>query len=163
MIKAREVSIKNKQFMLADFWDYAVHTYSLHGVQDACLYVQDNYGMDVNMLLLCSWLDKQKVSLTKDGLHALHAASQHWQNTVLHPFRAKRRALNKKTDAYRAHLKQELLLEKDEQQALLQALQQSGHTPCNQHTTSPENTVRYCILMNVPDEHIQPLLKAIHD
>ena len=36
----------------ASFWDFSVGTYRRPGVADACLSLQDRYGLDVNVLLL---------------------------------------------------------------------------------------------------------------
>ena len=37
------------------FWDFSLEVYAKEGVADACLRLQDDLGIDVNMLLFCCW------------------------------------------------------------------------------------------------------------
>ena len=42
--------------MAERFWDFSVRTYGVPGVSQACLALQDERGVDVNMLLYCIWI-----------------------------------------------------------------------------------------------------------
>jgi hypothetical protein len=38
-----------------EFWDYSLHLYSQPGVEGACLTLQDEFDLDVNIVLFCLW------------------------------------------------------------------------------------------------------------
>lgn len=46
-----------------DLWRYAVALYAQPGVAQACLSLQDRFGADVNALLFCCWLGKNRAEL----------------------------------------------------------------------------------------------------
>lgn len=54
------------------FWDFSVRTYRTSGVPEACLSLQDEHGVDVNMFLYCCW-----VAVCRGDFDA-----QLWSNTI---------------------------------------------------------------------------------
>ena len=38
------------------FWDFSLRVYGRDGVGAACLHLQENHGIDVNVMLFCLWL-----------------------------------------------------------------------------------------------------------
>ncbi|MGE3921281.1 MAG: TIGR02444 family protein, partial [Gammaproteobacteria bacterium] len=38
-----------------EFWQYALKLYSKHVIKDTCLLLQDNYSINVNIILYCIW------------------------------------------------------------------------------------------------------------
>lgn len=75
-----------------DLWRFSCVVYAAPGVAEACLYLQDRYGADVNLLLLGAWLGSTRgVRLKAPVLDTIPGAS--WQDTVIRPLRAARRSV----------------------------------------------------------------------
>lgn len=94
------------------FWAYSTAVYGYEPVKSLCLESQDQYGADVNLILLCAWLDTQGVHASDAIRDALIACSQKHQNNSLEPLRAKRRALTRGSAEYANALLIELEAEK---------------------------------------------------
>lgn len=120
-----------------DFWNFACRTYAHAPMQEACLEAQDSLGADVNLLLLCLWMDDHGVRPAADNWDMLLEAADWWQRERLAPLRMARRAL-KGQDGYEDAKAEELATEQAEQRALLKCLirppVKSGHArdvwPC---------------------------------
>ena len=41
-----------------EFWRFSLEVYQDEEVQRLCLSLQDDYGLDVNVVLFCLWLSK---------------------------------------------------------------------------------------------------------
>lgn len=96
------------------FWDYSIALYSEHCVADICLEAQDKWDADVNILLLCSWLQARGTSINENGWRALLTVSDETQELILQPLR-KRRRTAKGSDIYEALKQEELEAEKNAQ------------------------------------------------
>lgn len=106
------------KWQVSDFWDFSVTYYAQH--KDALLALQDDWGANVNMLLLCLYVQQKGYKLCRDGLKQLLeaiAASQ----IALEAHRERRRA-GKGTGSYRQLLDEELALEKYQQQIMVDQL-----------------------------------------
>jgi uncharacterized protein (TIGR02444 family) len=80
--------------MGSPFWDFSLAVYGASAVQDECLKLQDEFGLDVNLILLCAFLGAvHGVALTGDDVAAARRAVQQWQEQVVRPLRAARRNL----------------------------------------------------------------------
>lgn len=101
------------------FWQFATSLYAQDGVKDYCLSLQNEHAVDINLLLLCRWLDEQGYELPAEILNDLIGLSGHWQHSVLAPMRANRAVLKKGTKAHASTLEKELTMEAKEQQALI--------------------------------------------
>lgn len=110
-------------------WRFAVDRYAVEGVAPRCLALQDEHGLDVNVVFACLfWATRSSVPLREAQLRTLLDAAQHeraWVTTV----RSVRRAVKERSGehpryaALYATLKStELLAEKVEQGVLLDAL-----------------------------------------
>jgi len=112
------------------FWNFSIAVYGASAVQGECLNLQDQFGVDVNLILLCAFLGAvHGVALTADDIAAVRRRVQQWQEQVVRPLRATRRNLKtaELTDAQdaaavtqlRAHVKAtELESERVEQMML---------------------------------------------
>ncbi len=69
------------------FWDFSVRAYSQPGVADACLALQDQYGLDVNLLLYCCWIGAFRGSIPESDLTAALEFSTIWSANVVRPLR----------------------------------------------------------------------------
>lgn len=101
------------------FWQFSIGLYANRGVKDYCLSLQNEHAVDINLLLLCRWLDEEGYALSTKTLCKLIDLSGHWQHSILAPLRANRTALAKDTEAYASALEAELAMEAKEQQALI--------------------------------------------
>jgi len=73
------------------FWDFSVRTYRIENVAQACLSLQDDRGVDVNMLLFCCWCGL-RVGRFDDALFdAASHFSDTWRENVVAKLREARR------------------------------------------------------------------------
>ena len=79
------------------FWTFSLGYYRGAGVSEACLELQDNCGIDVNVVLFLLWQATQKRRFAAIQVKALADKVRPWQIDVIGPIRALRRKL--KTDA----------------------------------------------------------------
>jgi uncharacterized protein (TIGR02444 family) len=79
------------------FWTFSLGYYRGAGVSEACLELQDNCGVDVNVVLFLLWLASQKRRVPADQVRLVAEKVRPWQIDVIGPIRALRRML--KTDA----------------------------------------------------------------
>ncbi len=74
------------------FWDYSVRLYGKPGVADACLYLQDRYGLNVNCVLLCAWIAADgRGALTSAHLATALRRIADWEAQAIRPLREIRR------------------------------------------------------------------------
>lgn len=116
------------------FWRFSLQFYRLAGVADACIALQDEYGVDVNVLLFLLWRADEGRLLTADEVKTLDDKVRDWRNLTVVPIRTIRRKLKSactpiepgQQEAFRTRIKAvELEAERLQQQALF-ALSQSG-------------------------------------
>ena len=79
------------------FWTFSLGYYRGAGVSEACLDLQDNCGVDVNVVLFLLWQASQKRKVAAADVKALADRVRPWQIEVIGPIRALRRKL--KSDA----------------------------------------------------------------
>lgn len=71
-------------------WNYSVRTYGKPGVADACLALQERYGLDVNVLLYCCWFGCTRGVVDEPLWDRVLAFSEPWADNVVRPLRAVR-------------------------------------------------------------------------
>lgn len=71
-----------------NLWDWAVRTYQLPDVADACLALQDSHGQSVSLLLWAIWAAPDAEVLRQGA-----ALAREWDGAVLRPLRDVRRWL----------------------------------------------------------------------
>jgi len=75
------------------FWDWSLAAYARPGVARALLALQDEQGLDVNLMLFCVWAAAAGPGPLSPGeVAAARAAVAHWRSEMLEPLRALRRA-----------------------------------------------------------------------
>ena len=72
------------------FWDFAVGAYRKPGVAEACLSLQERYGVDVNVLLYCCWYGCTRGSLDGPAMERILSFAEPWAENVVRPLRAAR-------------------------------------------------------------------------
>lgn len=81
------------QFPDNPFWDFSLEVYGKPRVADSCIYLQDRYGMNVNLLLLCVWAGAAGLgALDVTDMNLCVRRTQDWQRTIVKPLREIRRA-----------------------------------------------------------------------
>jgi uncharacterized protein (TIGR02444 family) len=122
------------------FWHFSLAVYRREGVEAACLGLQDDVGLDVNLLLFCLWAGSRGQSLEAGALAGLMASTGVWQAEVVAPLRRVRRWLKTQStidrlaaDALRQAIKSREL----EAEALEQQLLES-QLSCPVNEPSPE-------------------------
>jgi len=125
------------------FWRFSLHFYRQPGVSDACIALQDECGVDVNLLLFLLWLADDGQLLSADEVKKLDDKVRDWRKLTIAPIRDARRKLKGaetlidpgKQEAFRNKVKAiELEAERLQQEALY-ALSQSS--PVGKHAAPP--------------------------
>ena len=80
--------------MSQPFWNFSIAVYSASAVQDECLNLQDQFGLDVNLVLLCAFLGAvHGVALTADDVSSARQQVRSWHDDIVRTLRAARRSL----------------------------------------------------------------------
>jgi uncharacterized protein (TIGR02444 family) len=80
--------------MGSPFWNFSLAVYGTSAVQDECNNLQDQFGLDVNLVLLCAFLGAvHGVTLTSDDIASVRQEVGQWHEQIVRPLRAARRHL----------------------------------------------------------------------
>ncbi len=104
----------------SEFWNFSVSLYAAESVKHQCLLLQNQFNLNVNVLLLCCFLDKRKEQLSEADMFVLLEVISDNQ-IELAAFR-EQRIKNRGTVQYQSLLKEELNIEKQQQALLVDAL-----------------------------------------
>lgn len=75
------------------FWRFSLRFYRRPEVADACITLQEQAGVDVNLLLFLLWHAVHKRALSTAEIAELEARIAPWRNTTVVPLRTMRRKL----------------------------------------------------------------------
>jgi uncharacterized protein (TIGR02444 family) len=109
------------------FWRFSLNYYRQAGVAEACIALQDDSGVDVNLMLFLLWLAASGRQLSVEDVKALDEAVRSWRDLTVIPIRKLRRKLKDaptlveagKQEAFRTKIKAiELEAERLQQDAL---------------------------------------------
>jgi uncharacterized protein (TIGR02444 family) len=75
------------------FWRFSLRFYRQPGVADACIALQDDRGVDVNVLLFFLWLATARRRVPPAAVQAVCARACPWRDHVVAPLRTVRRRL----------------------------------------------------------------------
>ena len=102
------------------FWQFSLHYYEQGEVKEACLALQNQFNGNVNLLLLLVWMDENRLGLTANTWQAVQSSLAS-TDYLLQEYRELRRQLKHQVSdtLYRESLQFELLLEKQQQAALV--------------------------------------------
>lgn len=105
-----------------DLWQFSLETYAKTGVSELCLLLQNEFDINVNLLLLTTYLDEQALSLDDSQWPKLEACIFKINNS-LKVLRQARTLINEiNIEVYDKVLIAELELEKQTQQILVNQL-----------------------------------------
>jgi uncharacterized protein (TIGR02444 family) len=111
------------------FWRFSLNFYRQAGVSDACIALQDECGVDVNLLLFLFWLASEGRQLAANEVKKLDEEVRSWRELTVIPIRDARRRLkgartavdSGRQEAFRNKVKAvELEAERLQQEALYQ-------------------------------------------
>lgn len=119
---------------ISPFWRFSLNFYRQTGVSDACIALQDDCGVDVNLLLFLFWLASERQALAADEVKKLDATIKSWRELTIIPIRDARRKLKgartfvdpAKQEAFRDKVKAVELGAEQLQQEALYAFTRSG-------------------------------------
>jgi uncharacterized protein (TIGR02444 family) len=78
----------------SEFWAFSRVVYDSPGVQQECLSLQDEHGIDVNLLLFCAFIGAMHAAVLSDqAMKEAVTAVGEWHKNVVGRLRAVRRAL----------------------------------------------------------------------
>ena len=145
-------------------WDFSLALYSAPDVESICLRLQDDFQVNVNILLWCCWLEVRSIRLTPMRLEQACQRIDSWDQTVVAPLRQLRRDINQRyaandqqVEACRQTIKSaELAAEKVE----LDWLETLAGDWLAEMTPLPlgENSLRYLNALCVPQNLIEEML-----
>lgn len=111
------------------FWRFSVKFYQVPGVAPSCIELQDQAGVDVNVLFFLLWLATQNRALNKEQVAEVERSVGPWREMAVVPIRNVRRALKSPppvlstevAEGFRTRIKAvELEAERLQQEALFQ-------------------------------------------
>ena len=151
------------------FWTEAATHYAQPAVKKACLSLQQNHGLNINLLLLGWWLAQRNIELLPEQFKLLDAAAHPWHEQQLKVIRQLRSAASQThwlEESQRQALTQklldsELLMEQIEQRMLIERL--ASLTPQTRTCASAQqNLWNYLLIAGVPyNNENNKLLTAI--
>jgi uncharacterized protein (TIGR02444 family) len=81
-----------------DFWQHSLLIYQQAGIERLCLRLQDEFDMDVNLVLFCHWLGATGLVVSPKQLKDVAEQVEDWRHQVVVPLRTLRRALKTMVD-----------------------------------------------------------------
>ncbi|HIK55057.1 MAG TPA: TIGR02444 family protein [Synechococcales cyanobacterium M55_K2018_004] len=94
------------------FWQFSLRVYTLPGVAECCLCLQDQFGLSVNLLLFAAWMAKLGQSLSVPEVAQALQAIAPLETLATQPLRTLRRTMLKRLDlptSWQQEWKQKLL------------------------------------------------------
>jgi uncharacterized protein (TIGR02444 family) len=152
------------------FWRFSLQFYRLPKVADACIALQEEAGVDVNLLLFLLWHARQRRRLTAAQVAAVEEKIAPWRDVTVIPLRSVRRVLKSPpalieaatAEAFRNRIKVvELEAERLQQEAMF-ALAPLGAAAAGPDDAARANVAAYQEMLGVrfPDGTIDTLLAA---
>jgi uncharacterized protein (TIGR02444 family) len=136
--------------LTAELWQWGDNCYGAN--KDLCLSLQDRHGVNINLLLLAHYLDRQThLDFDQTQWQQLCQTTQDWDRHLLGPYRRLRRLAKAHltADEYQQMLDVELMLERKQQAKLLHAVK--GLTAIVTATDQGSNLETYLGLMGLSD------------
>ncbi len=134
-----------------ELWDFALDFYQKPGVEEACLYLQDHYGLSINRMIFSCWCGLQGIE-TYDELYT--GSAEKWQREVTHPLRVLRYKVrdnkNEYSSCYKKLREAELACEQVELALLNESLSSFPKNSTKNSGLIEKNLRTYLKLQNLP-------------
>jgi len=72
------------------FWDFSVRLYAKPGVEQACLALQNQFGLEVNNVLFCLWHGQRRGVFSQSTMLQMVEFSNQWHTNIVCPLRSTR-------------------------------------------------------------------------
>ena len=134
--------IESKGINTEDFWRYSLQRYQSSKLQDQLLSLQNDFDGEVNLALLCLWLDSKNLEIEKKSFTSLETSVVE-RASKIKSLRLTRNILKSEisSEQYQQILNIELDLEKKQQQDLVSAIN-------NFMLTETENSDNFSFYLN---------------
>lgn len=150
------------------FWQFSLRVYGQPAVPEACLHLQENCGVDVNVALFLLWHASEGRELSAQEVAEIDAGVAAWRQEIVVPLRSVRRALKgREADPPSARLRQsikqaELESERLQQESLYRTAAGCGARLGAPGTAALRNLDHYAALLgcDFPDEPTSTLIRA---
>lgn len=76
-------------------WEFSLDFYARPGISQRLIGLQDEHGVEVNLVLLCLYAGRRGYALSQADMSALRAMAALWSHEVVGPLRSARRALKR--------------------------------------------------------------------
>lgn len=113
----------NKQWSAEGFWQFSLDTYSNSNVQKCCLALQNEAGFNINLLLLCCYLEQSNAAFAEDDISYLRNVIKNSDLAIQTHRKVRKEAKLQDENRYNSLLAQELELERQQQQQLINSIQ----------------------------------------
>jgi uncharacterized protein (TIGR02444 family) len=156
------------------FWRFSLGFYRAPGVADACIALQEEAGVDVNLLLFLLWQGTLRRALSAAEVEALELRIAPWRETTVIALRAVRRALKSPpalvppatAELFRTKIKAvELEAERLQQEAMYELARASpfGRDAPSTQDAARANVASYAAIARArfPSPAIETLLAAL--
>jgi uncharacterized protein (TIGR02444 family) len=156
------------------FWRFSLRFYRQPKVADACIALQEEAGVDVNLLLFLLWHATLKRALSAAEVEDLERRIGAWRNATVIPLRAVRRALKSPpalvapatAELFRTKIKAvELEAERLQQEAMYELARASllGHDAPSPDEAARANVAAYAAMRRAafPSSATETLLAAL--
>jgi uncharacterized protein (TIGR02444 family) len=90
---ANPISPGDELQLTGPHWTFIVELYSSDKVQQACLLLQDRFGVDVSFLLTLLWYARDGAGFDNGDIEALDRVIALWRRDVVKPLRTMRREI----------------------------------------------------------------------
>ena len=152
------------------FWRFSLQLYRLPKVADACIALQEEVGVDVNLLLFLLWQARERRRLSLADVRTLEGTIAPWREATVIPLRGVRRALKAPpalvaaptAEAFRTRIKAvELEAERLQQEAMF-ALAPLGEAASGPDEAARANVAAYEAMLGAafPPAAADTLLKV---
>jgi uncharacterized protein (TIGR02444 family) len=154
------------------FWQFSVKFYAVPGVAQACIDLQDQAGVDVNILFFLLWNATLNRALNRDEVAELERDIGAWRDMAVVPLRNVRRALKtpppvmmpQDAEGFRTRIKAvELEAERLQQEAMYDLAQSRkiGRQAASKIEAARANTEAYqAVLRPFPEGPLDTVLSA---
>jgi uncharacterized protein (TIGR02444 family) len=156
----------------SDFWTFSLRIYTKPNIADICLELQDQFNVDVNLLLFMLWAASKGRLIHIQEIEQIAGRVQSWQKQVVTPLRLARRTLKSPADGWPAR-ETELLRQRikaDELEAeRLQQISMTGFLPVDKAgqpgtaaAAAKSNLNNYASILHItfPERHVFVLTEA---
>lgn len=112
----------------SQFWQYSTALYADNSVKQNCLALQEDFGLNVNVLLLCSYCNSRGEVYSEDSFQQLNLAIKASEDLLTQHRNIRKAAKEHHPQQYKLLLEEELEMERQQQSILLHQINSFAQT-----------------------------------